>query len=65
MASTSAIIGPHSLEQLDDLIAGFDVALTDEIFDRIDEIVPPGSGFNDADRGYTPPSLEDAALRRR
>jgi aryl-alcohol dehydrogenase-like predicted oxidoreductase len=40
---TSALLGPRTMEQLDDLLAGFDVALTDEILDRIDEIVPPGT----------------------
>ena len=40
---TSAIIGPRTMEQLDDLLAGVDVTLTDEILDRIDEIVPPGT----------------------
>src|SRR5579871_3032726 len=33
---TSAIIGPRTMEQLDDLLAGVDVALSDEILDRID-----------------------------
>ena len=40
---TSALIGPRTMEQLDDLLAGTDVTLTDEILDRIDEIVPPGT----------------------
>ena len=30
---TSALVGPRTMEQLDDLLAGFDVALTDEILD--------------------------------
>ena len=30
--------------------------LDDELLDRIDEIVPPGTNFNPADAGYTPPS---------
>jgi aryl-alcohol dehydrogenase-like predicted oxidoreductase len=33
---TSAIIGPHTTEQLDDLLADVSVTLTDEILDRID-----------------------------
>jgi aryl-alcohol dehydrogenase-like predicted oxidoreductase len=40
---TSAIVGPRTMSQLDDLLAGMDVALTDDILDRIDEIVPPGT----------------------
>jgi aryl-alcohol dehydrogenase-like predicted oxidoreductase len=41
---TSAITGPRTMEQLDDLLASVDVALTDDILDRIDQIVPPGGG---------------------
>jgi aryl-alcohol dehydrogenase-like predicted oxidoreductase len=62
---TSAIIGPHTMEQLDDLLAGADVTLTDEILDRIDEIVPPGTNFNWADAGYAPPTIADPRQRRR
>jgi aryl-alcohol dehydrogenase-like predicted oxidoreductase len=62
---TSAIIGPHSMEQLDDLIAGFDVALTDEILDRLDEIVPPGTDIGRLDQRYAPPALQIPSLRRR
>jgi aryl-alcohol dehydrogenase-like predicted oxidoreductase len=40
---TSAIIGPRTMEQLDDLVAGIDVTLSDDIHDQIDEIVPPGT----------------------
>ena len=35
---TSAIVGPRTMSHLDDLLAGLDVALTDEILDQIDEI---------------------------
>jgi aryl-alcohol dehydrogenase-like predicted oxidoreductase len=62
---TSAIIGPHTMEQLDDLLAGFDVTLTDEILDRIDEIVPPGADVGTLDQAYLPPALQDPSLRRR
>jgi aryl-alcohol dehydrogenase-like predicted oxidoreductase len=62
---TSAIIGPHTMEQLDGLLAGFDVALTDEILDRIDEIVPPGTDIGTLDQAYLPPALQDPGLRRR
>ncbi len=64
-AVTSAIVGPRTMQQLESQLGAQDAALSAEILDRIDEIVPPGSVFNDADRGYTPSSLEDAALRRR
>ena len=39
--------------------------LTDDVLDRIDEIVPPGTNFNRADGGYTPPALASAWRRRR
>ena len=41
-AVTSVIIGPRTPEQLDDLLAGADVVLGNDLLDRIDEIVPPG-----------------------
>ncbi|GAA4603421.1 aldo/keto reductase [Actinoallomurus liliacearum] len=62
---TSAIIGPRTMEQLDDLLAGVDVTLTDEILDRIDEIVPPGTDVGTLDMAYVPPALQRPALRRR
>jgi aryl-alcohol dehydrogenase-like predicted oxidoreductase len=62
---TSPIIGPRTTEQLDSQLGAEDVVLTTDILDRIDEIVPPGTNLNPADRGYEPPSLANAALRRR
>jgi aryl-alcohol dehydrogenase-like predicted oxidoreductase len=62
---TSAIIGPHTMEQLDDLLAGANVTLTDEILDRIDEIVPPGTDVGTLDQAYLPPALLNPSLRRR
>ena len=62
---TSAIIGPHTMEQLDDLLASADVALTDEILDQIDEIVPPGTDVGTLDQAYLPPALLNPSLRRR
>jgi aryl-alcohol dehydrogenase-like predicted oxidoreductase len=62
---TSAIIGPRTIEHLDDLLAGVDVTLTDEILDRIDEIVPPGTDIGRLDMAYDPPAIEKAGLRRR
>ncbi len=63
---TSAIIGPRTMEQLDDLLAGVDVTLTDEILDRIDAIVPPGADVGAPDQSaYLPPALQRSDLRRR
>ena len=62
---TSAIIGPHTTEQLDDLLASADVTLTDDILDQIDEIVPPGTDVGTLDQAYLPPALQNSSLRRR
>jgi aryl-alcohol dehydrogenase-like predicted oxidoreductase len=62
---TSAIIGPRTMEQLDDLLAGVGVTLTDEILNRIDEIVPPGIDVGRLDMAYLPPALIRPDLRRR
>ncbi len=62
---TSAILGPRTMEHLDDLLAGVDVTLTDEILDRIDEIVAPGTDVTRLDQAYLPPALLNPSLRRR
>jgi aryl-alcohol dehydrogenase-like predicted oxidoreductase len=64
-AVTSAIIGPRTMEQLDDLLAGVDVSLDDATLDRLDEIVKPGRNTNSADAGWEPPDLTNAQKRRR
>ena len=63
-AVSSAIIGPRTMEQLESQLGVEKVELTDDLLDRIDKIVPPGTTLNDADRGHTPPALVDPALRR-
>jgi aryl-alcohol dehydrogenase-like predicted oxidoreductase len=62
---TSAIIGPRTQEQLDDLLAGVDVRLSDEVLDRIDEIVPPGTDVGTLDMAYSRPEVTTPSLRRR
>ncbi len=65
-AITSAIIGPRTMEQLESQIGSADLELSDDLLDRVDEIVAPGTNLNDAnDSGYRPPSLTDVSLRRR
>src|SRR3954449_942611 len=64
-AVTSAIIGPRTFEHLEAALDADKVALTHDVLDRIDEIVPAGTTINDADSGYVPPALADASLRRR
>jgi aryl-alcohol dehydrogenase-like predicted oxidoreductase len=62
---TSAIIGPRTMDQLTDLLAGASVTLDDDVLDRIDQIVAPGVTLNPADAGWQPPVLADPAARRR
>ncbi|WCN78951.1 aldo/keto reductase [Micromonospora sp. LH3U1] len=62
---TSALLGARTMEQLDDLLGGLDVTLTDEILDQIDEIVPPGTDVGALDQAYVPPALQSPSLRRR
>jgi len=63
---TSAIIGPRTMDQLTSLLDGASVVLTDEVLDRIDQIVPPGVTLNyPGDAGWQPPVLTDLAARRR
>lgn len=62
---TSAIIGPRTLEQLDDLLAGGGTRLDADLLDRIDEIVPPGTDTGSIDVAYVPPHLQQPWLRRR
>jgi aryl-alcohol dehydrogenase (NADP+) len=62
---TSAIIGPRTMAHLDDLLAGAETTLDDEIFDRIDAIVPPGTDVGALDMAYVPPAISKVSLRRR
>jgi aryl-alcohol dehydrogenase-like predicted oxidoreductase len=62
---TSALIGPRTMEQLDDLLASVDVTLTDEILDQLDEIVPPGTDVGTLDMAYRPQAIQRLDLRRR
>jgi aryl-alcohol dehydrogenase-like predicted oxidoreductase len=62
---TSAIVGPRTLDHLEGQLGAVDVHLSDDVLDRIDEIVPPGTNLNPADAGWRPPHLDDASSRRR
>ena len=63
-AVTSAIIGPRTMEQLESQLPAADVKLSDELLDRIDEIVAPGTNLNPADAGWQNPALAPAVRRR-
>jgi aryl-alcohol dehydrogenase-like predicted oxidoreductase len=62
---TSAILGPRTMQQLDDLLAGAEVVLGDEILDQIDAVVPPGTDAGPVGALYAPPAVTQAGLRRR
>ena len=64
-AVSSAIIGPRTMEQLETQLDAPGIALSGEILDAIDALVPPGTDVVQREFGYDPPSLTDAALRRR
>ncbi|MHB8330048.1 MAG: aldo/keto reductase [Acidimicrobiales bacterium] len=64
-AVTSAIIGPRTMEQLLGTLGAADVALSDEVLDRIDAVVAPGETLDPGDAGWTPPALADSWRRRR
>ncbi|WP_328951144.1 aldo/keto reductase [Streptomyces sp. NBC_01220] len=64
-AVTSAIIGPRTLEQLTSQLGADRVRLSQDVLDRIDKIVPPGTNLSSRDAGYHPAELTDPALRRR
>jgi len=63
-AVTAPIIGPRTMEHLESQLAAADVVLSDDVLDRIDEIVPPGVTLNPADNGWVSPSLQPSARRR-
>ena len=64
-AVSSVIIGPRTFDHLESTLGAEKITLSQDILDRIDEIVPPGTTLNLADAGYQPPAIEDARLRRR
>jgi aryl-alcohol dehydrogenase-like predicted oxidoreductase len=65
-AVTAPIIGPRTMEQLESQLGAGDVKLSDDVLDRIDEIVPPGTSINPGDQGFTQvPALSNRHLRRR
>ncbi|MFI8290237.1 aldo/keto reductase [Streptomyces sp. ms191] len=64
-AVTSVIIGPRTMEQLEGLLKGAPLVLGDDVLDRIDEIVPPGTDLYRPDGVWRPAAVTDASLRRR
>jgi aryl-alcohol dehydrogenase-like predicted oxidoreductase len=63
-AITAAIIGPRTMEHLESQLPAASVQLSDEVLDRIDEIVQPGTNLNPGDGGWSNPALVSEARRR-
>jgi aryl-alcohol dehydrogenase-like predicted oxidoreductase len=65
-AVTSAIIGPRTRAHVDAYLAADGVQLSDDLLDRIDEIVPPAVSTNVDDNmwWHTTTSLQPSARRR-
>jgi aryl-alcohol dehydrogenase-like predicted oxidoreductase len=63
---TAPIIGPRTMEQLESQLGAVDTTLSEDLLDRIDKIVPPGTTLNrEGDSGYLPPAIREPSLRRR
>jgi aryl-alcohol dehydrogenase-like predicted oxidoreductase len=62
-AVTSAIIGPRTMEQLDDVLAGAEVRLDEATLDAIDGVVRPGTDLTAGDP-WQPPGFARANRRR-
>ena len=63
-AVTAAIVGPRTMDHLESYLAADGVELTDDVLDRIDEIVPPADTVNIADNMWRTAALDPASRRR-
>ena len=63
-AISSVIIGPRTHGHLESYLKSATVELSEEVLDRIDQIVEPGTQFLERDTGRDTPALQPAALRR-
>lgn len=62
---SSVIMGPKTLEQLQDTLGAAELRLKPEVLDRIDAIVPPGVRIDPKESFIPNPWLDQPALRRR
>ena len=62
---SAALLGPRTPGQLDDLLAGAGLVLSDDVLDQIDAIVAPGTDVGQLQMGYRPTALTQQAQRRR
>ena len=63
-AITTALIGPRTMDQLEDLLGAAELTLKGEVLDLIDDVVPPGHDINPADKAWIPSGLSTHARRR-
>jgi aryl-alcohol dehydrogenase-like predicted oxidoreductase len=63
-AVTSAIIGPKTPDQLEDLLSAAGIRLDEDTLDAIDAVVEPGTTVDEPDRGWDPPWMAPRARRR-
>ena len=63
-AVSAAIVGPRTVEQLNDQLKAWNTVLEQDVLDAIDQIVHPGVTLSDGDLGYIPPAISDKNLRR-
>ena len=63
-AITTALIGPRTMDQLEDLLGAAELTVEGEVLDLIDDVVPPGHDINPADKARIPPGLSTHARRR-
>jgi len=64
-AVTSAIIGPRTMEQLEQQLGAEDERLSVEVLDAIDKLVPAGTNVDPREVGWRPPELSRSFRRRR
>jgi len=61
---SAAIVGPRTMEQFESYLPAASLTLSDEVLDRIDEIVAPGETINPDDHSYGAHELLPTARRR-
>ena len=64
-AVTSVILGPRTPARLEGAFAGASLVLDDDVLDRLDEIVPPGTNVYDPNGAFPLPWLTESERRRR
>ncbi len=61
---TAAIIGPRTMAQLEGFLPAADITLSNDVLDRIDQIVAPGVTVNPVDNSYGDHELRADRRRR-